>query len=192
MLTRRLRVCVLGIFCRGPREFLRNFAVFFLVVFFSSSSSSSSLPSTYFKNFIFYSWGQVGKKETLWKSEQAAQLRKTKSFQGRGMKAKGMQTHNHLWSLSLTQAFFFLPFFLLSSSLQATRQSGCLLRSLFILNRAWRQSTHFHIYFWDHHLEWLIWKNKKIIMILKRMTFFSLENIERDLRTKMSLVWKCE
>lgn len=111
---------------RDWKEFLHFvflLVVFFLFFFLHFDCSSSA----YFRKFIFfYTWGQVGKKETLWKSERVAQLRKTKSFQGRGMKAKGMQTQNHLWSFGLARAFFFPPsvFFPSLFSLPLSRQPG--------------------------------------------------------------------
>lgn len=113
---------------RMKKNFFRNCAVCFCWFPFFYFHPQTILGTSFFTH-----GGQVEKKETLWKSKRTAQLRKTKSFQGRGMKAKGIQTQNHLWSLGLTQAFFFFTFFLLSSlflSLSPGNQAEWLLTAI--------------------------------------------------------------
>lgn len=149
-IERWLRVCVLDIFHREWKEFLRNFAVCFswLLLFFSH-------PQPILRTSFFTHGVKQEKKKLCGKVSKQHSSGKQKAFRGEGWKRMGCR-RRITCEASASLRLFFLPFFLLSFSLQATRQSGCLLRSLFILNRAWRQSIHFHIYFRDRHLEWLI------------------------------------
>lgn len=88
MLTRRLRVCVLDIFHREWKEFLRNFSVCFFLVFFSFFFRACS-PSAYFKNFIFYTWGQVGKKRNFVKKWASSTAQENKKLSGERDESEG-------------------------------------------------------------------------------------------------------